>query len=66
VADRPLVSVVMTFLNAERFIQETIESVLSQSYDAWELLLVDDGSTDRSTAIAQSYPRSAMVSLAKN
>jgi glycosyltransferase involved in cell wall biosynthesis len=55
VAERPLVSVVTTFLNAERFIQETIESVFSQSYDAWELLLVDDGSTDRSTAIAQSY-----------
>jgi glycosyltransferase involved in cell wall biosynthesis len=50
-----LVSVVIIFLNAERFLQEAIESVLAQTYDAWELLLVDDGSTDASTAIAQRY-----------
>lgn len=50
-----LVSVIMIFLNAERFIEEAIESVLSQTYDRWELLLVDDGSTDRSTAIARRY-----------
>jgi glycosyltransferase involved in cell wall biosynthesis len=48
----PLVSIVTTFLNAERFLQEAIESVLTQTYDDWELLLVDDGSTDRSTQIA--------------
>jgi len=51
-AVRPLVSVVMIFLNAERFIQEAIQSVLSQNYSNWELLLVDDGSTDGSTRIA--------------
>lgn len=49
------VSVVIGFLNAEKFIQETIESVLAQTYEHWELLLVDDGSTDGSTAIAQRY-----------
>ncbi|MBK9715244.1 MAG: glycosyltransferase [Kouleothrix sp.] len=45
----------MIFLNAERFIGEAISSVLAQSYPAWELLLVDDGSTDGSTAIAREY-----------
>ena len=40
----PLVSIIMIFLNAERFIQEAIESVLAQSYANWELLLIDDGS----------------------
>jgi glycosyltransferase involved in cell wall biosynthesis/SAM-dependent methyltransferase len=53
--DRPLVTVIMIFLNAERFIEEAIESVLAQSYDAWELLLVDDGSTDASSQIARRY-----------
>ena len=48
----PLVSVVIIFLNAERFIEEAIESVYAQSFDDWELLLVDDGSTDRSTQVA--------------
>ena len=56
--DRGLVSVVLNFLNAERFIDEAIASVYAQSYPAWELLLIDDGSTDRSTAIATGYARS--------
>lgn len=51
----PLVSVIVGFLNAEKFIQETIETVIAQTYSHWELLLVDDGSTDKSTAIARSY-----------
>jgi glycosyltransferase involved in cell wall biosynthesis len=54
-AGRGLVSVVMNFLNAERFIKEAIESVCAQSYTRWELLLIDDGSTDGSTAIARNY-----------
>lgn len=53
--NQPLVSIITPFLNAEKFIQEAIESVLAQSYENWELLLVDDGSTDKSSAIAQQY-----------
>jgi glycosyltransferase involved in cell wall biosynthesis len=52
---KSLVSVIIIFLNAERFIEEAIESVLQQTYTAWELLLVDDGSTDSSTQIARRY-----------
>lgn len=51
----PLVSVVAIFLDAERFLEEAIESVLAQSYARWELLLVDDGSSDGSSAIARRY-----------
>jgi glycosyltransferase involved in cell wall biosynthesis len=50
-----LISVIIIFLNTETFIEEAILSVLAQTYGHWELLLVDDGSTDRSTAIAQEY-----------
>jgi len=49
------VSVVVIFLNAEKFIGDAIESVLAQTYGNWELLLVDDGSTDSSTSIARAY-----------
>ena len=41
---RPRVSVIVAFLNAERFIAEAIESVLAQDYRDFELILVDDGS----------------------
>ncbi len=51
----PRVSVVINFLNAESFVEEAIESVLAQTYENWELLLVDDGSTDGSTRIAKAY-----------
>ena len=53
--DRPLVSVIVIFLNGARFIDEAVVSVLEQTYACWELFLVDDGSTDDSTEIAQRY-----------
>lgn len=52
---KPLVSGIIIFLNGEKFIEEAIGSVFAQTYDNWELLLVDDGSTDTSTVIAQRY-----------
>jgi len=51
----PRVSVITIFLNAEEFLAEAIESVLAQTFCDWEYLLVDDGSTDASTAIAKDY-----------
>lgn len=52
---KPLVSVIVIFLNAADFLPEAIESVLAQTYEHWELLLVDDGSTDGSSKIAMSF-----------
>lgn len=49
----PAVSAIIIFLNEERFLAEAIESVRAQTFDDWELILVDDGSTDASTAIAR-------------
>ena len=53
--NQPLVSIVMPVYNCEKYLQESIESVLSQSYQNWELLVVDDGSRDRSLSIIESY-----------
>ena len=50
-----LVSIITIFLNGEQFIEAAIQSILAQTYENWELLLVDDGSTDKSTKIAQEY-----------
>jgi glycosyltransferase involved in cell wall biosynthesis len=52
---KPLVSTIMTFFNEEKFLAEAIESVFAQTYKNWELLLVDDGSTDGSSKIALRY-----------
>jgi glycosyltransferase involved in cell wall biosynthesis len=53
---QPIVTVIIIFLNAgETFFQAAIESVFAQTHDNWELLLVDDGSTDTSTEIARQY-----------
>jgi glycosyltransferase involved in cell wall biosynthesis/SAM-dependent methyltransferase len=51
----PRVSIVVIFLNQEPFLAETIDGVLAQSYDSWELLLVNDGSSDASEVIARRY-----------
>lgn len=53
-AAQELVSIIVPVYNSEQFLAETVASVLAQSYGAWELLLVDDGSTDRSAALARS------------
>jgi glycosyltransferase involved in cell wall biosynthesis len=53
----PRVSTVAIFLNAERFLEEAIASVLAQTFTDWELLLVDDGSSDGSSEIAHRYAR---------
>jgi len=55
VSATPLVSVVVIFLNAERFLDEAIRSVITQTYPHWELLLVDDGSVDGSSDVARGY-----------
>jgi glycosyltransferase involved in cell wall biosynthesis len=51
------VSVVLPFLDASRFMRECIDAVIAQTYPHWELVLVDDGSSDDSTAIAREYAR---------
>ena len=51
----PIVSVVIPFFNAAAFMPEAIHSVVAQTYDRWEVLLVDDGSTDDSAHIAKAW-----------
>lgn len=50
-----LVSIVTPCFNAERYLEETIESVFDQTYSRWELLLVDDGSGDHTEDIARRW-----------
>ncbi|MCC5929245.1 MAG: glycosyltransferase family 2 protein [Cyclobacteriaceae bacterium] len=51
----PLVSILMTAYNREKYIAEAIESILHANYENWELIIVDDVSSDKSLEIARSY-----------
>jgi glycosyltransferase involved in cell wall biosynthesis len=74
----PKVSVIIPVYNAEKFLSETIESVIAQTYPDWEIIAVDDGSTDRSLEILRKYEqrlpskihvitqRNSGVSIARN
>jgi glycosyltransferase involved in cell wall biosynthesis len=53
--EQPLVSIIMPAYNAERHIAESIESVISQTYNNWELLITDDRSSDATQQIINEY-----------
>lgn len=55
--NRPLVTVLMTVYNAERYLREAVESIEAQTYKNWELVIVDDGSVDRSREILRKLAK---------
>jgi glycosyltransferase involved in cell wall biosynthesis len=65
-----LVSIVTPTYNCENFIQETIDSVINQSYENWELILVDDCSNDNTIEILNLYQKNdsriVLIQLARN
>lgn len=64
---RPLISVVMPLYNAEKHVGESIESILGQSEGDFELIIVDDASTDASLSIARAYAaRDERIVLLRN
>src|SRR4051794_30087692 len=55
IGKQPLVSILVGNYNYADYIRQTIESVLVQTYAKWELIICDDGSTDQSIAVIESY-----------
>jgi glycosyltransferase involved in cell wall biosynthesis len=49
------ISIIVPVYNAEKYIDRCIKSIIEQTYQNWELLLINDGSTDRSRLICDSY-----------
>jgi glycosyltransferase involved in cell wall biosynthesis len=64
----PRVSVIMPVYNAGRFLREAVESVLHQTFQDFEIIAVDDGSSDESLAVLESFgdPRLRIVRIARN
>ena len=62
-----LVSIIVPVYNAERFLKDTINTILNQTYKNWELILVDDCSTDKSVNIINKYSKKdKRINLVKN
>jgi glycosyltransferase involved in cell wall biosynthesis len=55
--NQPLVSVIMPVYNGEKFLRDSIESILNQTYKNFEFIIVDDGSTDNSVRIIKEYQK---------
>lgn len=63
----PLVSVVMPAYNCDRFIEAAITSVINQTYGNWELIIIDDGSSDSTCSVAESFSKEdKRISIVKN
>ncbi|SEP61421.1 Glycosyl transferase family 2 [Ectothiorhodospira magna] len=54
-SDQPLVSVIMPMFNVEQYISESVQSILNQTFDYLELIIIDDGSTDSSAEIVRKF-----------
>ena len=63
---KDLVSIIVSLYNKERYIEETIKNIKEQSYSDWELIIVDDCSTDRSYAIAKEYENEQIYVIRNN
>ncbi len=59
----PVASIVMPLYNAESYVGQAIESVLAQTFGDWELVVVDDASTDASREVASAYADDPRISL---
>ena len=55
--NKKIISIIMPVYNSEKYIAEAIESVCNQSYKKWELVIVNDGSTDGSAEIIETYAK---------
>lgn len=60
---QPLISIIIPVYNGEKYLRPCIDSILHQTYQHWELLLIDDGSPDSSGAICDEYASDPRISV---
>jgi glycosyltransferase involved in cell wall biosynthesis len=63
----PLISILTPFKNTEIYLAECIDSIINQSYSNWELIIIDDHSTDSSYELVENYAKNdERITLLKN
>ena len=55
VSKKPVVSIIMNCFNGEKFLNESLQSVINQSFKNWELIFFDNNSTDQSVEVANGF-----------
>lgn len=65
-SNKGLVSIIMPSYNTSKFIEDTIKSVINQTYTKWELIIVDDCSTDNTDEVIQPYLKDKRIRYYKN
>ncbi|WP_208558910.1 glycosyltransferase family 2 protein [Marinilactibacillus kalidii] len=63
--DKPLVSVIIPTYNVERYIEECMDTVLAQTYESLEVIVIDDGSTDATPYLLKQYEKNVSLTLNK-
>ena len=61
--EQSLISIIIPVYNGEKYLRPCIDSILHQTYQHWELLLIDDGSPDSSGAICDEYASDPRISV---
>ena len=62
---QPKISVLMPVYNCEKFLKKSIDSILNQTFDNFEYIIINDGSTDNSLSIIKSYKDNSTESKVK-
>ena len=63
VRDNPAVTIIIPAYNHERYVRQAIESILGQTFSDWQLIIIDDGSTDSTVAIINEYAKPPKVQV---